>query len=161
MLKPGALLLLLGSAKATCHCPTGAACDGNGTVVNTDGYWGEEAGATTFHKCVPHRCRADFRCERGYSGRMCARVSDGYYEVSRFGPYACPSTKAGRALVATSGLLLVVLAFVLLNQLVLPKHPSLQICFHAAQTVALLRKITYDRDFGQGSRAGGAVRRGA
>ena len=42
------------------------------------------------------------------------------------------------------------LAFVLLNQLVLPKHPSLQICFHAAQTVALLRKITYDRDFGQG-----------
>ncbi len=67
-----------------------------------------------------------------------------------------------RALVATSGLLLVVLAFVLLNQLVLPKHPSLQIgCFHAAQTVALLRKITYDRDFGQGSRAGGAVRRGA
>ena len=44
-----------------------------------------------------------------------------------------------------------VLAFVLLNQLVLPKHPSLQICFHAVQTVALLRKITYDRDFGQGN----------
>ena len=92
---------------------------------------------------------------------MCARVSDGYYEVSRFGPYACPSSNGGRALVATSGLLLVVLAFVLLNQLVLPKHPSLQICFHGLQTVALLRKITYDRDFGQGSRAGGAVRRGA
>ena len=159
MLKPGALLLLLGSAKATCHCPTGATC-ANGTVVNLDGYWGE-AGGTTFHKCVPHRCLSNYRCERGYSGRMCARVDEDYFEVSRFGPYACPSTSAGRALVATSGLLLVVLAFVLLNQLVLPKHPSLQICFHAAQSVALLRKITYDRDFGQGSRAGGAARRGA
>ena len=160
MLKHAALTgLLFGSAKATCHCPTGAAC-GNGTVANLDGYWGE-AGATTFHKCVPHRCRANFRCARGYSGRMCARVDGDYYAVSRFGPYACPSSQAGRALVATSGLLLVVLAFVLLNQLVLPKHPSLQICFHGLQTVALLRKITYDRDFGQGSRAGGAVRRGA
>ena len=141
MLKPGALLLLLGSAKATCHCPTGAACDGNGTVVNTDGYWGEEAGATTFHKCVPHRCLSNYRCERGYSGRMCARVGGDFYAVSRFGPYACPSSNGGRALVATSGLLLVVLAFVLLNQLVLPKHPSLQICFHAAQSVAFCVEI--------------------
>ena len=33
------------------------------------------------------------------------------------------------------------LAFVLLNQLVLPKHPSLQICFHAAQTVAFCVEI--------------------
>ena len=164
MLKPGALLLclllLLSSAKATCHCPTGATCDGNGTVANRDGYWADPD-ELHFHKCVPHRCRAHFRCERGYSGRFCARVDEDYYEVSRFGPYACPSSIAGRALVATAGLLIVVLAFVLLNQLVLPKHPSLQICFHATQTVALLRKITYDRDFGQGSRAGGAVRRGA
>ena len=153
--------LLLGTAAATCHCPTGAACD-NGTVVNADGYWADPDAQDAFHKCVPHRCRANFRCERGYSGRLCARVDTDYYAVSRFGPYACPSSKAGRALVATSGLLLVVLAFVLLNQLVLPKHPSLQIgFFHAAQTVALLRKITYDRDFGQSSRAGGAVRRGA
>jgi len=159
MLTRVALLLLLGNTYATCHCPTGAACDNNGTVVNLDDYWADPDDPHEFKKCVPHRCRADFQCERGYSGRMCARVSDGYYEVSRFGPYACPSTKAGRALVATSGLLLVVLAFVLLNQLVLPKHPSLQIgFFHAAQTVALLRKITYDRDFGQGSRAGGAAR---
>ena len=162
MLTRVALLLLLGNTYATCYCPTGAACDNNGTVVNLDDYWADPDDPHEFKKCVPHRCRADFQCERGYSGRMCARVSDGYYEVSRFGPYVCPSTKAGRALVATSGLLLVVLAFVLLNQLVLPKHPSLQIgFFHAAQTVALLRKITYDRDFGQGSRAGGAVRRGA
>ncbi len=151
MLKRAALagLLLLGTAAATCHCPTGASCD-NGTVVNLDDYWADPD-ALHFHKCVPHRCRANFRCERGYSGRLCATVHGDYYEVSRFGPYACPSTSAGRALVATSGLLLVVLAFVLLNQLVLPKHPSLQICFHAAQTVALLRKITYDRDFGQGN----------
>jgi len=150
MLKHAALAgLLLGTAAATCHCPTGAACD-NGTVVNADGYWGE-AGATTFHKCVPHRCRAHFQCERGYSGRMCASVERDFYQVSRFGPYACPSSNGGRALIATSGLLLIVLAFVLLNQLVLPKHPSLQLCFHAAQTVALLRKITYDRDFGQGN----------
>jgi hypothetical protein len=36
MLKHAALLL--GTAAGTCHCPTGAACDGNGTVVNRDGY---------------------------------------------------------------------------------------------------------------------------
>ena len=162
MLKHAALagLLLLGTAAATCHCPTGAACN-NGTVVNLDDYWADPSKPHELKKCVPHRCRANFRCERGYSGRLCARVDEDYFQVSRFGPYACPSTSAGRALVATSGLLLVVLAFVLLNQLVLPKHPSLQICFHAAQSVALLRKITYDRDFGQGSRAGGAARRGA
>ena len=148
MLKHAALLL--GSAAATCHCPTGASCD-NGTVVNADGYWADPDALHEFHKCVPHRCRANFRCARGYSGRMCARVDGDYYAVSRFGPYACPSSNGGRALVATSGLLLVVLAFVLLNQLVLPKHPSLQICFMPAQTVALLRKITYDRDFGQGN----------
>ena len=159
MLKLAALLLLLGNTYAACHCPTGASCD-NGTVVNADGYWADPD-ELHFHKCVPHRCRADFRCERGYSGRLCAAVDRDFYAVSRFGPYACPSSNGGRALVATSGLLLVVLAFVLLNQLVLPKHPSLQICFHGLQTVALLRKITYDRDFGQGSRAGGAVRRGA
>ena len=76
MLKRAALLL--GSAAATCHCPTGAACDGNGTVVNRDDYWGE-AGATTFHKCVPHRCLSNYQCARGYSGRLCARVDGGYY----------------------------------------------------------------------------------
>ena len=67
-------------------------------------------------------------------------VAADYYEVSRFGPYACPSSNGGRALVATSGLLLVVLAFVLLNQLVLPKHPSLQICLKAAQTVGFAKE---------------------
>ena len=148
MLKRAALLL--GTAAATCHCPTGAACDGNGTVANRDGYWADPDAPDEFKKCVPHRCLSNYRCARGYAGRMCASVERDFYAVSRFGPYACPSSNGGRALVATSCLLLVVLAFVLLNQLVLPKHPSLQICFHAAQTVALLRKITYDRDFGQG-----------
>ena len=140
MLKLAALLLLLGNTYATCHCPTGASCD-NGTVVNADDYWADPDAPDEFRKCVPHRCRADFRCERGYSGRLCAAIDRDFYAVSRFGPYACPSTKGGRALVATSGLLLVVLAFVLLNQLVLPKHPSLQICFHAAQTATFCVEI--------------------
>ena len=109
MLKRAALLL--GTAAATCHCPTGAACD-NGTVANRDGYWADPNAPDEFRKCVPHRCRADFRCARGYSGRMCARVAADYYEVSRFGPYACPSSNGGRALVATSGLLLVVLSLI-------------------------------------------------
>ena len=143
MLTRVALLLLLGNTYATCHCPTGASCD-NGTVVNADGYWTDPDDPHEFRKCVPHRCRANFRCARGYSGRMCERVAADYYEVSRFGPYACPSSNGGRALVATSGLLLVVLAFVLLNQMVLPKHPSLLICFHAAQTVAFCVEVNQE-----------------
>ena len=90
MLKLAALLLLLGNTYATCHCPEGAACDGNGTVANRDGYWADPDEPNTLHKCVPHRCRANYRCDRGYSGRLCARVDKDYYAVSRFGPYALP-----------------------------------------------------------------------
>ena len=120
-----------GTAAATCHCPTGASCD-NGTVVNRRRLLGRRRMQLTTSKSA---CRTAAARTSGASGATlaaCARASPGTTtQVSRFGPYACPSSNGGRALVATSGLLLVVLAFVLLNQLVLPKHPSLQICFHA------------------------------
>ena len=85
MLTRVALLLLLGNTYATCHCPTGAACDDNGTVANLDDYWPDPSKPDTLHKCVPHRCRADFRCERGYSGRMCARVGFSASSAERLG----------------------------------------------------------------------------
>ena len=72
--------------------------------------------------------------------------------VAFLGPTPARQTNGGRALVATSGLLLVVLAFVLLESAGAPEAPlPADMLPRAAQTVALLRKITYDRDFGQGN----------
>ena len=65
-------------------------------------------------------------------------------------PLRLPINECGTSTRSCPGLLLSSAHLRALESAVLPKHPSLQICFHAAQTVALLRKITYDRDFGQG-----------
>ena len=83
MLKHAALTgLLFGSAKATCHCPTGASCD-NGTVVNRDDYWADPD-ELHFHKCVPPAASL-IPVRAGLFSRMCAVHGDPT-RPSRFGP---------------------------------------------------------------------------
>lgn len=100
--------------EACVSCPVGATCagytDGEQQIpVSKANYWGDPENPERFLECQPGSCKANYECEAGHSGRVCAQPENGFFSIGRQWYAECPATKAGRVLLIMGGSAAVVL----------------------------------------------------
>eukprot|EP00736_Rhodelphis_marinus_P005533 Rmarinus@m.1106 len=98
-------------------CPEGATCAGKTDIPRSESrYWGDPLYPTEFFPCQhPERCLSNFRCKNGTTGVLCNECESDWSEVGTR-CIECPDSIVNRTLLTLSGMTLVLLFWVAINQ---------------------------------------------
>lgn len=136
------------TGEACQDCPGGGVCTGNTALpYPATGFWGNSSDPLKFYKCHPSQnCEGgeNFTCQIGFAGNLCEGSAPKYFSFGNGLRFKCPGTSSGRWLLSLAIILLVLLAFVIINNYLVANFDSMDIFLDSIQRLAIVSQFQMD-----------------